>query len=61
MNYQFNRNFYKGFDFYIWLVLVVWSALDFRGHQSTFEYWIDIIFIVISILGVLSTLFKKVK
>ena len=56
---QFNRHFYKSITFYSGILLLLPSISFFKFNLTAWSWWFDLLFIIVGLLTINSTLFTK--
>lgn len=59
MTIKFNRYFFKDIDFYIWLLLGIWTVYDLLNGSSIVDYVLNGMFLLVAIMGLGFSLFRK--
>ena len=55
----FNPKFYKSIAFYSGILLLVPSFSFFKFNVTSWSWWFDLLFIIVGLLTIATTLFKK--
>ncbi|HAT54556.1 MAG TPA: hypothetical protein DCW31_04850 [Lactobacillus sp.] len=58
---KFNLMFYKSFDFWISLVLLLSCLGIYRNSLFSVDWWLDAVGLVLGVIGLFTTFFKKDK